>query len=258
MQEDNPLKLTEFQKKIFQLVRDTPQPGKWAGISAERHLARARDIRKIDPEMSVFHAITAEEEAATALFHSLKRRKYLGARALKHRDHVHKAAVKPFFDAVVLLLGPVVATGLEPELIVQEQDGGERVLLRFTIYKGSERRTFAYPDPPLHFRASVNEQVHDFTQEIEKVVSDRNVKSILAYVRGNAYIRNQVLYASTQGLPHVESPLEDYLRRQLDKVIHILIVYLLVDPYDEHQDFVQQCLNAFLKMLGKLPEGQPE
>jgi len=50
--------------------------------------------------MAAFRVITAEEEVATAIFHALVRRKYVGANQIDPRNHVHKAAVAPFFEAV--------------------------------------------------------------------------------------------------------------------------------------------------------------
>lgn len=53
-------------------------------------------IKDIDPEMSVFRSITAEEEAATAIFLSLKEKKYENAEKLKFQDHSYKQALEPF------------------------------------------------------------------------------------------------------------------------------------------------------------------
>ncbi|PLU07434.1 hypothetical protein BMJ29_02810 [Sinorhizobium medicae] len=50
--------------------------------------------------MSFFRAITAEEEAATALILALKQRRYPGSEKLNPWEHLHKAAVSPFLDAV--------------------------------------------------------------------------------------------------------------------------------------------------------------
>jgi len=88
------------------LIPAAPAQGKWAALSAVRHLDRAWRLKKKDPEMAAFRAITSEEESATALFHALKRRKYVGAEKLGPRDHVQKNAVAPFLDAVGAALDP--------------------------------------------------------------------------------------------------------------------------------------------------------
>src|SRR4030042_2912383 len=90
--------LIEFDKAIIDIVPFMPAPPQWAAFNALRHLDKAWRLRATDTEMSMFRAITAEEEVATALFLSLKRRHYVGANRLKHRDHVHKNAVIPFVD----------------------------------------------------------------------------------------------------------------------------------------------------------------
>ena len=61
--------------------------------NAFKHLRKAWLLLPIDTEMSAFRAITAEEEAATALILALKMRQYPGADVLKYNNHVHKSAV---------------------------------------------------------------------------------------------------------------------------------------------------------------------
>lgn len=73
------LELTEFQKRIEKLVLTSPARGKHSARSAMRHIQKAWLIRELDREMAVFHSITGEEEAATAIFYSMKRHNYPGA-----------------------------------------------------------------------------------------------------------------------------------------------------------------------------------
>lgn len=61
---------------------------------------RARALLDIDREMAGFRAITAEEEAATALFRSLQLRGYEGANRIRLKDHFTKSALGPFIRAV--------------------------------------------------------------------------------------------------------------------------------------------------------------
>ena len=72
----------KFGDLIEELVEEYPSPGKHAARSAFRHIKKAWEIKDIDKEMAAFRAITAEEESATAVFHSVMRRKYKNAQNL--------------------------------------------------------------------------------------------------------------------------------------------------------------------------------
>ena len=65
---------------------------------------RALALLSIDREMASFRAITAEEEAAAALFRSLQLRAYPGSECLNLGNHRHKAALGPFIQAVKVAL----------------------------------------------------------------------------------------------------------------------------------------------------------
>lgn len=68
------------------------------------------------------------------------------------------------------------------------------------------------------------------------------------------YLRNQILYASSEGIPTIADPIDGYILKRRDVIFTNLIIYLLIDPYKEKQLFVQQALSAFLKMLRLIPE----
>src|SRR5919205_2516033 len=87
---------TDYQRAVQELIQDRPSPGCHAANNALRHISKAWDIRNIDQEMAVFRSFCAEEEAAAAIFHALKRLRYLGTEKLDPRNHVQKVAVMPF------------------------------------------------------------------------------------------------------------------------------------------------------------------
>ena len=64
---------TEFEKQVEGLFLKTLAPGKNCARNAFRHIASAFDLAERAPEMAAFQAITAEEEAATAVFHAIRR-----------------------------------------------------------------------------------------------------------------------------------------------------------------------------------------
>jgi hypothetical protein len=246
------LELTDFQKEIAALVLDTPAPGKHSARSAIRSLERAWAILALDPEMAFFRGITAEEEAATALFHSLQRHRYPGSQRIKWQNHDYKAAVIPFFTAVSYIFADI--TQFESGLQIDSEDGPRRVKtwLKLRFPDGQERKLM--PIPPLHYEFTAEDRRHDFVPEIGRVASDRNVESIRQFVKQRANERNEVLYASSQGIPNVSGNLEAHLRRRQTDVFALLTAYLLIDPYREHQLFAVQALDAFLGMMDQVRE----
>jgi hypothetical protein len=98
------LEKTPFEKDLEELVLKTPAPGKHCARNAIRHIECAWALAELDPEMAAFRAITAEEESATAVFHAIRRRKYIGSEKLNPHDHVQKNALFPFFSAIAELL----------------------------------------------------------------------------------------------------------------------------------------------------------
>jgi hypothetical protein len=247
------LELLPIQKQVADLIPTGVGHGKYCAMSAISHLKKAWRIRDLDPEMAAFRVLTAEEESVTAIFHALKRRKYRGAEELKHRNHVHKAAVYPFFGAVAKALIPADTLGLKTEVLYDDTESTPRLRVRVAIPTPQGKTLWAYPEPPLLFSMAVNGFKHDFANEIDNLTSDLNVKKILDHISERANRRNLLLYASDKGIPCVNVSIEPFILKQRDIVFANLMVYMLIEPYAEHQDFVQQCLNAFLKMLNLLP-----
>jgi len=248
------IELNSVQQKISELITTTPVPGRHAARSAIRHIQRAWRLRDVDLEMAVFRAITGEEEAARAIFHSLQRRQYSGASRLNWRRHEHKAAVAPFFDIVVRFVNEI--PHLQAHLKWNKEDPSAFLELGIRI-AGFPPRQWMYPIPPLNFSLSANEQVHDFAPEIAAVASDANIESIQHLIERRANERNRLLYASDEGIPNVGGPLDGYLRSQRDTIFRMLGVYMLIDPFPDQQLLVQQALNAFLTIVPRLKASAP-
>jgi hypothetical protein len=248
------LELTEFQTEVARLILETPAPGKHCARSAIRHISKAWDLRNIDREMAAFRAITGEEESVSAIFHSLKRHGYKGANKLNHRNHVHKSAVFAFFRCVGEVLDITNQLKLEPKFELNKKEHPNRVRVRLTVFGADGRPLWAYPEPPLHYTVRLNDNIADFAEQLQKLASEKNCRDILSHIKAEANRRNRILYARAEGVPAVEDPIEDYLTRRRDIIFANLIVYLLIDPYREHQLFVRQALAAFLKMLQMLED----
>lgn len=249
------LQLNEFERKVVSHILESSPPGKHAARSALRHLERAWRLVEEMPELAIFCGLTAEEEAATAVFHALKQRNYAGAEILSVRRHLHKTALHPFLVAVGKLFTDV-KNRYDPKLEFNNQvlpAGLERLLLKLTVIDEAGGKKWAYPLPPLEFTVKVDEALHTFMPELAQLASEKGAASAFAYVKNLSNRRNQVLYAAPGGIPHVEPTPESFLIYRKSAVFCHLIAFLLIEPYSEQQSFVQQGLNAFLEMIRRMP-----
>lgn len=168
--------------------------------SAHRHLRLAWTLHPIDGEMSLFRAITAEEEAASALMLALKQRRYPGAEMLKPRDHRHKSAITPFLNAVNNMLADARVPA--PKLSIHEGDP-PRLHLSLDIGSllGHVAPLHAEPDHPLNFvlRGGADGSVYRFISELQTIADDRSAKDIGTLVDQEANLRNRLLYAGDEG-----------------------------------------------------------
>jgi hypothetical protein len=247
-----PSGLSPIESRAWRLIEEAPAPGKHCARSAVFHLERAARIKDIDPTMAMFRAITAEEEAATAVFHALQRRRYPNASLIKWRDHKHKAALLPFLEAATGIIQH--SAFLEPQLLFEEHAGQDQLRLRVKVPKPDGGFLFVYPDPPLDFNFEVNGKLHDFQPELAGLLERASVRRFADFVEARANERNRLLYASTQGVPHVEGDIDKALSNRRQTVFSVLAVFLLIDSVSKHQQFVVQTLNAFLKVVGLIPE----
>jgi hypothetical protein len=252
------LALTPFQRVVAEVVLDAPAPGKHCARSAMAHIQRAWAVRLIDPEMAAFRAITGEEESATAIFHALQRRKYPGSRALKARNHRVKSAVIPFVDAIALAFAKEASPHLRPELEVDTRLRTKRLQLRVNVKTPDGEELWQYPDPPLGFAITLSGVPTDFSDAIAALATRRGATSMAKLIEKRANHRNQLLYATSAGIPRIVGPLEPPLLRRRDNIYRNLAIFLLIDQYSQHQLFVQQALRAFSQMMNVMPRAGDE
>ncbi|OGV97728.1 MAG: hypothetical protein A3D97_02015 [Nitrospinae bacterium RIFCSPHIGHO2_12_FULL_39_42] len=234
-----------LKELISQLILTTHAPGRHAARNAFAHIENAWKIKDIDPAMSAFRSITGVEEAATAIFHALKRQKYNNAQSLNKNRHFHKAAVYPFFQAISRVLS---SFNIKAQIICDTNEQSPKLKIAFSLpFEPFKDRLF-YPEPPLHFELTMNNEIHNFSDQIEQIVSENNAKSFCKYSNELANFRNKILYASNQGIPTVKIT-ENNLKKKEQIIVTFLIVYLLISQYDEQQLFVQQALDSFVKTL---------
>jgi len=201
--------------------------------------------------MSVFRAITAEEEAASALMFALQERAYDDARKLDPRDHMQKNALIPFFIAVSsFAANALLSVGLQaPLMVIRNEDGGRRLMI--ALQMGD---TIAYPTPPLNFSTLVgsNKKPPSYKKQIENYLKEQGESGdIIRHARNRANERNTILYASADGFRRVNRFSRSDLRLRKARVMALMGAFLMIEPWHEKQPFVQDCLYAFLGLLRK-------
>lgn len=243
--------ITDFEIEVLRLLETASVPAKYCAKQAVWHLNRAWKIREIDKEMAALRAVTAEEESAAAIFHAVKRNKYQGAEKLRPRDHRQKRALTPFFSAMMPHLEKIVETSPflnRPRIAVADGELSLRLPLK------EPHGYDAIPQPPLHFDIKVNNRHYDFREEARKVAEGADVPTMLKLVERNVAQRNALLYASNEGQTRFAGDIEALIMAFKRTTFRNLILFLLIDPHREIQGFVQQTLEAFLRILEVLPE----
>jgi hypothetical protein len=250
--------ISDFDRVVADLVPDLPAPPKWAAVNAIRHLNRAWKLQGIDHSMALFRAITAEEEAAAALFRSLKRRRYEHAKRLKEDSHAYKNAVIPFLQAISHVLSEYPGQP-ETQLYVNPDKANPKLVIRFRqLHPKTGEIVWAYPQPPLNFSTAHHHKgdepkLEDFGGGVEAILSTSKSKDMLQYVRERAEMRNQLLYATEQGYFEVKVDFPRMFDLYMANTFLILRTLLLIDPYSRKQLFGQQAIDAFLRHLKAFP-----
>ncbi|HEY0012682.1 MAG TPA: hypothetical protein VGB79_07490 [Allosphingosinicella sp.] len=208
-------------------------------------------MHPIDAEMSLFRAITAEEEAATALIRALKAQKYPNADRLRERQHQHKSAIWPFITAVA---DKMVEKNIPMPALALSTEGAPRVELSIDIASqaGLERPLWGTPDEPFNFSLWSDRsgpfRPHDFSEELAALAVGKGVRDIRAYVADEANLRNQLLYASETGIPSVTFS-DDLLLGRRQRITVMLVLTIAVLQTQVHQLFLVQCLDALLRTI---------
>lgn len=242
--------MQDFRESLKTLILKSGVPGRHSARNAISCLERAYKLIEVDPEIAVFLAITALEESSSAIFHSIKRKKYIHADRLNPRDHIQKIAILPFMQS----LGSVfkILNSYEPQVIIDTKVPNPKLEVRVKIKKDGKPQ-YAFPIPPLNFQISVNENPYFFEKEFKELSESKKVKEMIEYVRRLANLRNKILFASSGGIPKISSSALDFVKTKENQVFNCLTLFLLVDQHPK-QLFVQQGLISFLKMIKKIPQ----
>lgn len=254
---------SEFHETVEECIGNLNGRVKSCGRSAFRHLRGAWALFELDNEMSALRAITAEEEAASALILSLQQKRYPGSGLINHRDHLHKTALTPFLNAVRKVLS--VTDFAKPTLTLKPKEAPPRVEVSFDIRNmGADisEPLFVQPDEPLNFLVHNQSEdgdrsVHAFEEELKEIATGKGLDDVLDFLRSEANRRNRLLYANDEGIPSVQFQ-EGFLRERLRRVTVLLVLTIAVQQTKIHQLFIVQCLKAFLRMMKKAEFALPK
>lgn len=219
---------------------------------------KARMLLPIDREMASFRAITAEEEAATALIKSLQVRGYPGAKKLRPYRHTHKAAVGPFLEAARVSLSE--RTSISINVTVDWHEPSITVALPLSQFgislPGKENLQIQLVEPLGVIAKKGDGHPADYFQDgIKAVVEAADHPDIGRMIAVEANLRNKLLYASDSSLPESRLTEEGIERRQAraDLAIGLAIAVMQVRT---PQTFATQALQAFLRCIDRNADEQ--
>jgi hypothetical protein len=254
------LDLIELDREIVKILNsDAKGYVKSCARNSINHIEKSWVIKDIDPEMAVFRAITAEEEAATAIFIALKEKGYNNARKLKFKNHTYKQALAPFFRAIEKFMAdtamlPDFPFGNDYHLSIDNCGSRKKLKLSFVLQNGMH----ASPIPPLHFSVSINGKPYYFEKELKEITTGQYKENIIKYIKEISNLRNHLIYSKPEGIPSIEHKIDAHLLGRQKTVFSFLRVLCLIFPYKEKAIFVQQAIDAFLIMLGDIETAMDE
>lgn len=241
--------------ELRKVIEECTAQVKWAGINALEYLKAANDLMKSHPNLAAFSAICAEEEAAAALIHSVKTLRYPGAKKIKFTSHPHKHAV---FIFVRLVVGWYQSYQQTPDwpfrpLVLKVEPEGRRMAVRIVLPLKAVPLA-VNPIPPLNFKvegASTIESV--LIDHMTEYLKTSEVEKIRAMIEKAAAYRNELLYASSKGLPIPKGDVDKFITHQLEKVAILLTAVGLVDPWGKHPQapVVTTCIALLVKFMDR-------
>lgn len=243
--------LSRIRPKLIEALQQLPRPVRSRALNALDGFDRADRLLESDREMASFRAITAQEEAAAAIFRALQLQNYPGAERLKIGDHRHKAAIYPFMDAVrAKIFADVGSLTFTFELSVKPPSIAIKIPLAALGVTHPELVGFAVqPVYPLHLLSSQDGVPYQFEKEFSEITSATSRNKVDRFVKRLANQRNTLLYAGDQSAPESKATSDD-LRSRRAAAEALLYLCIAVMQTSIHQHLVIQSLEAFLKVLG--------
>lgn len=218
--------------------------------SAFHHMDQAALIFDLDREMASFRAITAEEEAATALMLAIKSKRYAGADKFNPRNHHHKVAVEACVMAIAQRLAPILKT-YRATFNFEKPRIDINIPLSNMNVRGGESFGLQLVEPLglLHSREGIAEDAV-FNDAIAKLAEGNDLAGARRFIAERANSRNTLLYASDTRLPESKATRESLSQRK-DLTLILLALTVMVLQARTQQPMVKQAIPAFLRMISK-------
>jgi hypothetical protein len=231
---------------------------KYSAKNAFQNLRLSWRLRSVDPSMSAFRAITAEEEAATALLFVLRKKQYPHCDRINYHKHDHKAAVFVLIQTVSRIFARL---NYSPQVYLVDIDTQPKIRIQLDINEMagimSAEPAYAEPLDPLDFSLTDQNGRQILVDEFAEFCGENGFAKMVDYLRQEANLRNRLLYASDSGIPSVNIT-DEFIQHRKDRVVAILTIALMIQQTDKHQGFVVQCLDALLSVLIKLDIATPD
>ncbi len=243
-------KAEHFHRLLPKAIRKLSPEVRYRAENALDGFARAKALLPIDREIASFRAITAAEEAASALIRSLQLREYPGAHSVDLRKHPHKAAVPFFLNAV----RHEIAGDREIDLTVTLSADPPKLTVALPVRQfvdlpddlANVHLELADPLGMVGSRPGVAESDY-FDAAVQRVAGSRKVDK---WIASEANARNRILYAHDGGLPCSQATLRSIEQRERSANLCLLLA-IAVMQVDHHQGMALQCLAGFLKVIGR-------
>lgn len=249
-------KLASIVALLPRAVSQLPPPVRYRAENALDGFSRAKMLLPLDREIASFRAITAVEEAASALIRSLQLRGYPRAEFIDLKKHPHKAAVPFFLSAVRHELAGDGKIDVTITLSITPPKLTVMLPMRQFASLPEDMADFHIQlvDPlgMVSTKAGIDEVEH-FDKAVRKVAGSRKVDKLLAH---EANARNRILYAHDGGLPSSQVTAESIEVRERQGILCIMLA-IAVLQVEHHQGFALQCLAGFLKVIRRADTVSP-
>lgn len=214
-------------------------------LNAWRYIDKADKLFDIDREMCAFCAITAEEEAATALIKLIKERQYPESSCLQPNSHPQKVAVffvLKAFEAHLFRPGRAIHT-----IQVFDYDKDKLQLRGFTNFLPEGQFIVFHPLPLNLISLTPDGKPHDYKAQIDELTSKTISGKLSKHIKSEANTRNLLLYADQKGSPKSEAE-QAFIRFHEKKVLIMSTLYIMIAQHKEQQPLVA----SFTKVLASL------
>jgi hypothetical protein len=242
----------QLMKKLLHSI-DNKSKGKpkHCLFNAKHHLRMAEKIKEIDPEMAHFRCITAEEEMASAIFLLLREQNYENANKIQLNNHSYKQGLEYMLGAIQNFFNE---TSLESDFPLKRKFtlhfNDETQLIELIL---STKNNVKYkPQPPLHWSIDIDSKKYDFQDELHQLANIFSKKCIDKAVKDKANLRNEILYAKTDGIYQILDGLDAEIKNYWELFFKFTVIYGFIYPYKNQKSlFIQQVLDSFIKLMKK-------